>query len=77
VPALDDAQRDGPRTGPRAVARAAIAELDAAEWQRAGEELRAAIDELARSGAISAREADWARGAQLGMLSIRMSQPRR
>ncbi|GAA3594649.1 hypothetical protein [Agrococcus terreus] len=73
----DDARPDGPRSGPRAVARAAIAELDASEQQRVGAELRAAIDELARSGAISARDADWAKGAQLGMLSIRMSQPRR
>ncbi|WAC66714.1 hypothetical protein OVA14_02750 [Agrococcus sp. SL85] len=68
---------DGPRSGPRAVARAAIAGLDEAERQRAAAELRAAIDELARSGLVSARDADWAKGAELGMLAIRMSQPRR
>lgn len=77
APARGRGGGDGPRSGPRAVARAAIAELDDAERQRAAAELRAAIDELARSGAVSARDADRAKGAELGMLAIRMSQPRR
>lgn len=67
------------RLSRRERAQAVIRLLPAAERERIRGELYEAIETLAERGIISRPEADWAHGAELGMLPIRMSdrRPRR
>ncbi|MCH1882970.1 hypothetical protein [Agrococcus sp. ARC_14] len=57
-------------------AQAIIESLSARERERIGSEMFEAIETLAERGIISRSEADWAHGAELGMLPVRMSERR-
>ena len=57
-------------------AQAIIESLSVGERERIRVQLLEAIETLAERGVISRAEADWAHGAELGMLPIRMSERR-
>jgi hypothetical protein len=56
--------------------RLAVERLSPDDQARVRGDIDGAIDTLAARGVISADEAQWARGAELGKLALRMSQPR-
>ncbi len=57
-------------------AQVIIGSLSAGARERIRSELFEAVETLAERGVISRAEADWAHGAELGMLPIRMSERR-
>jgi hypothetical protein len=57
--------------------RLAVEKLPASEQAAVRADLDAAIAVLERRGFLTADDAEWARGAELGKLALRMSGPRR
>jgi hypothetical protein len=68
--------RRRPQAGPRLPARAKIAALPESLREGIRRDLSTALDVLESRGLVSAAEAERAREAELGLLSIAVSQPR-
>jgi len=76
VPAAKGQARVG-AVEPLKAVREQVERLPAPEREAIQQDLLGALDDLERREVIKPAEAEWARGAELGKLALRMSQPRK